>query len=163
MAKALDGVVVVEFSSNMAAAYAAMLLAEQGAKVVKVEPPGGEAARGTAHFHALNRSKRSVFFDLATPAGKADAAQLIARADVVIAGWTPARARQLGLDRESIAAINSRAIALELPPFGNRGPYADFEAGEELVAALGAISGTQWTRSGNPARSLFPPPLMPPP
>ncbi len=156
MAKALDGVVVVEFSSNMAAAYAAMLLAEQGGSVVKVEPPGGEAARGTAHFHALNRSKRSVFFDLATPTGKADAAQLIARADVVIAGWTPARARQLGLDRESIAAINSRAIALELPPFGNRGPYADFEAGEELVAALGAISGTQWTRSGNPAPLTFP-------
>jgi crotonobetainyl-CoA:carnitine CoA-transferase CaiB-like acyl-CoA transferase len=74
----------------------------------------------------------------------------------VIAGWTPARARQLGLDRESIAAINSRAIALELPPFGNRGPYADFEAGEELVAALGAISGTQWARSGNPVPLTFP-------
>jgi crotonobetainyl-CoA:carnitine CoA-transferase CaiB-like acyl-CoA transferase len=68
MAKALDGVVVVEFSSNMAAAYAAMLLAEQGARVVKVEPPRGEAARGTPHFHALNRSKRSAFFDIATPA-----------------------------------------------------------------------------------------------
>jgi crotonobetainyl-CoA:carnitine CoA-transferase CaiB-like acyl-CoA transferase len=156
MAKALDGVVVVEFSSNMAAAYAAMLLAEQGARVVKVEPPRGEAARGTPHFHALNRSKRSTFFDIATPAGKADAAKLIARADIVIAGWTPARARQLGLDRESIAAINSRAIALELPPFGNRGPYADFEAGEELVAALGAISGTQWARSGNPVPLTFP-------
>src|ERR1700738_3415885 len=103
MAKALDGGVVVEFSSNMAAAYAAMLLGEQGARVVKVEPPCGEAARGTPHFHALNRSKRSTFFDTATPAGKADAAKLIARADIVIAGWTPARARQLGLDRESIA------------------------------------------------------------
>jgi crotonobetainyl-CoA:carnitine CoA-transferase CaiB-like acyl-CoA transferase len=156
MAKALDGIIVVEFSSNMAAAYAAMLLAEQGAQVVKVEPPGGDATRGTPHFHALNRSKRSVFFDVASAAGKADAAKLIARADVVVAGWTPARARQLGIDSTAIAAINPRAIALELPPFGNRGPDADFEAGEELVAATGAISGTQWARSGNPVPLTFP-------
>ncbi len=156
MAKALDAVVVIEFSSNLAAAYAAMLMAEQGARVVKVEPPGGDPARGTPHFHALNRSKRSIFFDLSATTAKAAAAKLIARADVIISGWTPARARQMGLDHESIAAINPRAIALELPPFGNRGPEADFEAGEELVAALGAISGTQWSRSGNPVPLTFP-------
>ncbi len=156
MTKALDGIVVVEFSSNMAAAYAAMLLAEQGASVIKVEPPGGEAPRGTPHFHALNRSKRSAFIDIATRAGNTDAAKLIARADIVVTGWTGERARQLGLDSASIAAINPLAIALELPPFGNRGPYADFEAGDELVAALGAISGTQWARSGNPVPLTFP-------
>ena len=150
MAKALDGVVVVEFGSNLAAAHAAMLLAEQGARVIKVEPPDGDARRGSPHFHALNRSKQAIFFDLASRAGKADAAKLISRADLVITGWTPARARQLGLDSKSIAAINPRAVALEIPPFGNRGPCANFEAGEELVAALGAISGTQWSRSGYP-------------
>jgi crotonobetainyl-CoA:carnitine CoA-transferase CaiB-like acyl-CoA transferase len=156
MAKALDGVVVVEFSSNMAAAYAAMLLAEQGARVVKIEPPCGDTARGTPHFQALNRSKRSIFLDFVTAAGKADAAKLIARADIVITGWTPSRARKIGLDKGAIAAINPRAVALELPPFGNRGPYADSEAGEELVAALGAISGTQWSRSGHPVALTFP-------
>jgi crotonobetainyl-CoA:carnitine CoA-transferase CaiB-like acyl-CoA transferase len=156
MAKALDGVVVVEFGSNMAAAYAAMLLAEQGARVIKVEPPGGDATRGTLHFHALNRSKHSIFLDVAARAGKADTAKLISRADVIITGWTPARSRQLGLDSKSIAAINPRAIGLEIPPFGNRGPCANFEAGEELVAALGAISGTQWSRSGNPVPLTFP-------
>jgi crotonobetainyl-CoA:carnitine CoA-transferase CaiB-like acyl-CoA transferase len=156
MAKALDGVVVVEFCSHMGAAYAAMLLAEQGARVIKVEPPGGDATRGTPHFHALNRSKRSVFFDFAAAAGRAGAARLIERADVVITGLTPARARQLGLDSQSIAAINPRAIALELPPFGNRGPDANLEAGEELTAALGAISGSQWARSGNPVPLTFP-------
>jgi len=156
MAKALDGVIVVEFCSNMGAAYAAMLLAEQGARVVKVEPPGGDPTRGTPHFHVLNRSKRSVFFDFANAEGRASAARLIESADVVITGWTPARARQLGLESQSIAAINPRAIALELPPFGNRGPDASREAGEELVAALGAISGTQWARSGNPVPLTFP-------
>ena len=156
MAKALDGVIVIEFSSNMAAAYAAMLLAEQGARVIKVEPPGGDPTRGTPHFHALNRSKRSIFFNVAATPGKADAARLIARADVIITGWIPAQARELGLDGGSIAAINPRAIALELPPFGNCGPDADFEAGEELVAALGGIAGTQWARSGNPVPLTFP-------
>ena len=91
MAKALDGVNVVEFCSNMGAAYAAMLLAEQGARVIKVEPPGGDLTRGTPHFHVLNRSKRSVFFDFAATAGSAVAAGLIECADVVITGWTPAR------------------------------------------------------------------------
>jgi crotonobetainyl-CoA:carnitine CoA-transferase CaiB-like acyl-CoA transferase len=156
MAKALDGVNVIEFCSNMGAAYAAMLLAEQGARVVKVEPPGGDPTRGTPHFHVLNRSKPSVFIDFAATEGSAGAAKLIECADVVITGWTPARARQLGLDSQSIAAINPRAIALELPPFGNRGPDSNLEAGEELVAALGAISGTQWAHSGNPVPLTFP-------
>jgi crotonobetainyl-CoA:carnitine CoA-transferase CaiB-like acyl-CoA transferase len=156
MTKAIDGVIVIEFCSNMAAAYAAMLLAEQGARVVKVEPPGGDPTRGTPHFHVLNRSKRSVFFDLDSTAGRTDAAKLIERADVVITGMTPATARRYGLDSHSIAAINPRAIALELPPFGNHWPDADFEAGEELVAALGAISGSQWARSGNPVPLTFP-------
>ncbi len=156
MTRALEGVVVVEFTSNMGAAYAAMLMAEQGARVLKVEPPGGDPTRGTPHFHILNRSKRSAFLDFASAAGKADAVRLIVRADVIVTGWTPARARELGLDRQSIAAINSRAIALELPPLGNRGPDADLEANEELVAAIGAISGVQWARSGNPVPLTFP-------
>ncbi len=156
MTKALDGVIVVEFCSNMAAAYAAMLLGEQGARVIKVEPLGGDPSRGTPHFHVLNRSKRSVFFELDSTAGRADAAKLIERADVVITGMTPATASRHGLESHSIAAINPRVIALELPPFGNHGPDADFEAGEELAAALGAISGSQWARSGNPVPLTFP-------
>ena len=156
MAKALDGVAVVEFCSNMGAAYAAMLLAEQGARVIKVEPPGGDLTRGSPHFHVLNRSKRSVLFDFATADGRADAARLVESADVTITGWTPAQAHRLGLESRSILAINPRVIAVEMPPFGNRGPDADLEGGEELVAAIGAISGTQWARSGNPVPLTFP-------
>ena len=64
MNKALNGINLVEFDSNLGASYAAMLLAEQGARAVKVEPPGGARERGTPHFHALNRSKRALFLDL---------------------------------------------------------------------------------------------------
>jgi len=156
MASALDGVTVVEFTAHLAAAYAAMLLAEHGARVVKVEPPGGDPARGTPHFQVLNRGKRAVSADLETPAGRAAAARLIRRADIVVTGCTPTRARELGLDRAAIAALNPRAIALELPPLGSRGPDADFDASEELAAALGGIAGAQWARSGNPAPLTFP-------
>ena len=64
MAKALDGINLVEFDSNLGAAYAAMLLAENGARAIKVEPPGGSRDRGTPHFHVLNRSKRSLELNL---------------------------------------------------------------------------------------------------
>src|ERR1700720_763606 len=64
MNKALDGINVVEFESHLGAAYAAMLLAEQGARAIKVEPRGGSPLRGTPHFHVLNRSKRVLELDL---------------------------------------------------------------------------------------------------
>ena len=57
MSKSLDGINIVEFDSNLGAAYAAMLLAENGARAIKVEPVGGSRDRGTPHFHVLNRCK----------------------------------------------------------------------------------------------------------
>src|SRR5579875_459638 len=156
MAKALDGITVIEFCSNLAAAYAAMLLAEHGAETIRIEPPGGDPARLTPHFHVLNRGKRSVAAALESADGRAAAEALMRRADIVVHGFTRDRARRLGVDAQRIAALNPRAIALELPPFGNRGPDADFEAGEALVAAFGGISGSQWARSGNPVPLVFP-------
>ncbi len=156
MAKALDGVTVVEFCSNLAAAYAAMLLAEHGAEAIRIEPPAGDPARLTPHFHVVNRGKRSVAADAESADGRAIAETMIRRADIVVHGFTPERARRLSVDAKQIAALNPRAIALELPPFGNRGPDADFDAGEELVAALSGISGSQWARSGNPVPLVFP-------
>jgi crotonobetainyl-CoA:carnitine CoA-transferase CaiB-like acyl-CoA transferase len=64
MSKALDGINLVEFDSHLGAAYAAMLLAENGARAIKLEPPGGSRERATPHFHVLNRSKRILEFDL---------------------------------------------------------------------------------------------------
>ena len=70
MATALTGINVLEFHSNLGAAYAAMLLAEQGADAIVVEPPGGAPERGTPHFQVLNRSKRSVSLDAASTDGE---------------------------------------------------------------------------------------------
>src|SRR5208283_5255730 len=118
--KSLDGVNIVEFDSNMGAAYATMLLAENGARAIKIEPPGGSRERGTPHFHVLNRSKRALELDLDDHTSQARIADLIRWADIVVTGFTPARLKQLNLDPESIRRINPRAIALGVPPLGSR-------------------------------------------
>jgi len=156
MSKSLDGINIVEFDSNMGAAYATMLLAENGARAIKVEPRGGSRERGTPHFHVLNRSKRALELDLDDHASQARVADLIRWADVVVTGFTPSRLRQVNLDPESIRRINPRAIALGVPPLGSRGPDADFDANDDLVAARGGITGSQWARSGNPVALVFP-------
>jgi crotonobetainyl-CoA:carnitine CoA-transferase CaiB-like acyl-CoA transferase len=156
MSKALDGINLVEFDSNMGAAYAAMLLAENGARAIKIEPRGGSRERGTSHFHVLNRSKRVLELDLDDHASDGRVAELIRWADIVVTGFTPARLKQLSLDYESIRRINPRAIALGVPPLGSRGPDADFDANDDLVAARGGITGSQWARSGNPVALVFP-------
>jgi crotonobetainyl-CoA:carnitine CoA-transferase CaiB-like acyl-CoA transferase len=156
MSKALDGINLVEFDSNLGTAYAAMLLAENGARAIKVEPRGGSRERGTPHFHVLNRSKQALELDLDDRASQARIAELIRWADIVVTGFKPARLKQLNLNPESIRRENPRAIALEVPPLGSRGPDADFEANDDLVAARGGITGSQWARSGNPVALVFP-------
>jgi len=154
--KSLDGINIVEFDSNLGAAYATMLLAENGARVIKVEPIGGSPERGTPHFHVLNRSKRALELDLDDRASRARVTELIRWADVVVTGFTPTRLKQLNLDSDSIRRINPRAIALGVPPLGSLGPDADFDANDDLVAARGGITGSQWARSGNPVALVFP-------
>ena len=156
MSKSLDAINLVEFDSNLGAAYAAMLLAENGARAIKIEPIGGAPNRGTPHFHVLNRSKQTLELALDDPASNARVADLIRWADIVVTGFTPARLQQMNLDPESILRINPRAIALGVPPLGSRGPDADFDANDDLVAARGGITGSQWARSGNPVALVFP-------
>jgi len=156
MNKSLDGINIVEFDSNLGAAYAAMLLAENGARAIKVEPVGGSRQRGTPHFHVLNRSKHALQLDLDDRASRARVEDLLRWADIVVTGLTPDRLKQLNLDAESIHRLNPRAIALGVPPLGSRGPDADFDANDDIVAARGGITGTQWARSGNPVALVFP-------
>src|ERR1700694_2561231 len=91
MHKALDRINLVEFSSNLGVAYAAMLLAEQGARAIRVEPPGGDPGRGTPHFHVLNRSKRALFFDVQSAREQARVERLLRWADLAVLGWTSAQ------------------------------------------------------------------------
>ena len=156
MAKALEGVTVAEFSSHLAAAYAAMLLAEQGADVIRVSLPDDVLAPGTPHYHVLNRSKRAVAAEYEPDGSITSRRELLRWADIILCGYVPDRRRALGLDFASIHQVNSRALVLAMPPLGSRGPYADVAAENDLVEALAGINAAQWSRSGNPVAQTFP-------
>ncbi len=154
--KALDGITVIEFASHMACAYGAMLLAEQGARTIRIEPPAGDPGRGGPHFAVLNRSKRAVGLALDYPPDRAAAAGLIAAADVVVHGFTPRRLQELELTYAAIQKVNSRAIVLKMPPLGSRGPYAELPAGDEIASAMSGVTAAQGSRSGDPVPLAFP-------
>src|SRR5579875_2393032 len=158
MVKPLDGITVIEFAGHLGSSYAAMLLAEYGARTIRIEPRGGDAARGTPHFHVLNRSKQALFLDLDAPADLAKAHDLLKIADVVVSGFTSDRARALGLDCESIRRANPAAVALRMPPLGSRGPYAGLQLEDDLVRAWSGIFASQIARSGKPVVTTFPAP-----
>src|SRR5437764_8616191 len=123
----LEGIRVVDLSRVLAGPYCAMLLADFGADVVKVERPGeGDETRTwgppfaggeAAYFLSVNRNKRSVAIDLKHPDGRALAVELCARADVVIENFRPGSAERLGLDAASVHAINPRAVHCSIAGF----------------------------------------------
>jgi crotonobetainyl-CoA:carnitine CoA-transferase CaiB-like acyl-CoA transferase len=156
MAQALDRITVVEFASHLACSYAAMLLAEQGARAIRIEPPGGDPERGGPRFAVANRSKRAVALALDTPPGRAGATILIERADVIVHGFTPSQAAALGLAYERVKALNPRAVLLYMPALGSRGPYNELPAGDELVSAISGVTAAQGSLSGNPVPLAFP-------
>jgi hypothetical protein len=130
----LKGLKVVEFAHVVAGPMAGSMLADQGADVVHVEPPGeGDAARAmgpTRHgvplwFKVAGRNKRSVTLDLRQERGREVAARLVAWADVVIVTLRANRLRRWGLDWESVHAINPTAILLQISGFGATSTLAD--------------------------------------
>jgi crotonobetainyl-CoA:carnitine CoA-transferase CaiB-like acyl-CoA transferase len=98
----LDNIKIIEISSGQAASHAAWLLAECGADLIRLEPPGGDVARSRPAFSVFNRSKRSVIVDIEGERGREQLEQLLAGADGVIHDLAPARARALGLDADAL-------------------------------------------------------------
>jgi crotonobetainyl-CoA:carnitine CoA-transferase CaiB-like acyl-CoA transferase len=152
----LDGMVVLDVTQVMAGPYCAMLLCDMGARVIKVEPPGGDSTRAmagsrgsdSAAFNAVNRGKRGIVLDLQQPAGR-DALRRLARsADVLIENYRPGVMARLGLDYATIAGDNPRIVYASISGYGQTGPAAA-KGGFDLVAqgASGIMSVT-----GEPSR-----------
>jgi crotonobetainyl-CoA:carnitine CoA-transferase CaiB-like acyl-CoA transferase len=137
----LAGIRVVEYAQYVAGPLAGTLLAELGADVVKVEPPGGDAYRAVMpvapgigrYFVPLNRGKRSVVLDLKTEDGRARSAALLGSADAVIHNFPPARADAFGLGWPGLHAAEPRLVVGVVTSFGSRGPLAGAPA-YDLVA-----------------------------
>jgi len=150
-ATALGGISVVDFTDTFAGAVATQLLADFGADVVLVEPPGGCRLRAQPAWPAWGRGKRSAVLDLRDRTQREAAVALAAGADVVVETWRPGVAERLGLDYERLAALNTRLVHASITAFGRHGPYAGIPGYEALVMAkAGALDswGGMTTRPG---------------
>jgi len=144
MAASLEGIRIIDAAAGAGGALASMLLADHGADVIKVEPPGGDPMRGEPRFHALNRSKRSVTADLDTSAGRERLRKLVASADVFLHDWAPGRDTTLGFDGAALAALNPTLVAGYLPAYGSKGPWAHLPPDEALVQAVSGLCDAQF-------------------
>lgn len=135
MNQILSGYKVLDFGHYIPGPYTAMLLAEQGAEVIKIERPGGDPYRSEPGFRVLNRSKKGIVLDLKNKKNQRIAQDLSRDADVIIENFRPGVADRLGIGYDTIHRMNPRAIYLSISGFGQKGPYRDRPGWEELVCA----------------------------
>jgi crotonobetainyl-CoA:carnitine CoA-transferase CaiB-like acyl-CoA transferase len=136
---ALAGLRVLDLTWGLPGAITTMVLADNGAEVAKVEPPGGDPQRAKPAFAQWHRGKRSVVIDLATDRGRRQALQLAGEADVVVESWRPGVAERLGLGYDRVAAVNPAVIYCAITGFGPRGPLSKLKGYEAIVAAKAGV------------------------
>jgi crotonobetainyl-CoA:carnitine CoA-transferase CaiB-like acyl-CoA transferase len=132
--KALEGIVVIDFTRLIAGPYATLLLADLGADVIKIESPvGGDDGRAlrppdlggeSSLYLWANRNKRSIALDLRSPAGKKVALDLVAKGDVVVENFSAGVMDRLGLSYEALSKINPRLIYCAISAFGRNGAFS---------------------------------------
>ena len=156
---ALGGVKVLDLSEDIAGSFCARLLADYGAEVLKLEPPGGAALRRMGPFFqddphpdkslfflVLNLNKKGATLNLETDTGKAILKKLVPHVDVIVESYRPGYLASLGLGHADLQALNPALAMTSITPFGQEGPYSQYR-GEEIVNyAMGmimSISGVQ--------------------
>jgi crotonobetainyl-CoA:carnitine CoA-transferase CaiB-like acyl-CoA transferase len=140
----LSGVRVVEFSHMVMGPTCGMILADLGAEVVKIEPPGGDKTRnlpglGIGFFRSFNRNKKSMVLDINTPEGRATAVDLIGASDVVIENFRPGLMAALGLDYDTLSKVHPHIVYVSHKGF-LPGPYEKRLALDEVVQMMGGLS-----------------------
>ena len=155
-ALALDGLRVIDFGQYIAGPMAAMLLADFGAEVIRVDPPGGPSFK-TAANATWNRGKRSIVLNLKNASDLATARKLIATADVVIENFRPGVMNRLGLGSATMTAMNPRLIYCSLPGFASDDPRAALPAWEGILgAAAGLFSSHASIKTDLPVYTAIP-------
>lgn len=167
---ALEHITVIDLTHMLSGPYGTMLLADLGARTIKVEPPeSGEATRRLlehdprysrdgmgAYFLTLNRNKQSVGIDLKTEAGHETFLDLVRHADVVFDNFSVGVPRRLGIDHESLAKVNPRIITCSVTGFGETGPETQRPAFDQVVQAMGGGMSITGTAQTGPTRSGIP-------
>ena len=160
MSGPLAGVKVVDLTSVVVGPICTRTLADQGAEVVKVEPPGGDLLRNLAQgsrnpgmsgkFIQFNRNKRSICLDLKRPEGIEAMRRLVEGADVFVSNIRPSALARLGLDHPHLASANPRLIHCSIVAFGSGGRYAERPAYDPIIQSLSGVAATFHRATGEP-------------
>jgi crotonobetainyl-CoA:carnitine CoA-transferase CaiB-like acyl-CoA transferase len=159
MSDSLAGIRVLDLGQYVAGPLAAMMLADQGAEVVRIEPPGGPRWATTLNDVLLRGRARHLTVDLATEAGREQAGRLAAESDVLVENFRPGVLRRLGLDPDELLARHPRLVVCSMPGFGSDDPRASLPGWEGVVLAATGCYATaseemlagEWWPSEGPA------------
>lgn len=163
----LAGVRVLDVSQVMAGPYCCMLLADLGADVIKIEPPGtGDQTRGAMGFKMkgsdsmgflnMNRNKRSVTLNLKTAAGKKVFFELVKTADILVENYRPGVMKKLGIDYPTLKEINPGLVYASISGFGQTGPWADRPGFDLMAQAMSGVMSVTGYPDGPPVKAGVP-------
>ena len=162
--RALEGLRVLDVTQFMAGPFCAMLLADLGADVIKIEPPSGDSTRqmpgavagDSPSFNAVNRGKRSVVLNLKTSGGREAFVRLARSTDILIENYRPGVMAGLGLDYPTLSALNRRLIYASISGYGQTGPSRD-KGGFDLIAqGVAGIMSVTGEAGGAPVKAGVP-------
>ena len=157
----LKGLKVIDLTRVLAGPFCAMMLADMGAEVIKVERPGtGDDSRSfgpfqngeSAYFMSINRGKKSICLDLKNPEGKTIFIKLIKDADIVIENFKPGVMQKLGLSYDVLAKVNPRIIYAASSGFGHSGPYSKRPAYDLIIQGMGGLMSITGPGKGQPTK-----------
>jgi len=163
--KPLQHVTILDLSRVLACPFASMILAELGARVIKVEQPGsGDETRGfepqlaadSAYYFACNRSKESITVNLRSAEGKEVIRKLAQKADVLVENFPVGTLGRHGLDFAALSSLNPRLIFVSCTGFGQTGPYAQKKGYDTVFQAMGGIMSLTGERGGPPVKPGLP-------
>ena len=163
----LTGYRIVDLTAMISGPVATMMLADQGAEVIKVEPPAGDIVRRMGHdlggvtssFVSANRSKKSVVLDLKSDRGRALLDRLVESADVFIQNFRPGTADRMGIGEDAVRARRPDVVYVSISGFGERGPYRHKRVYDPVIQALSGLADIQTDRAtGRPmmVRTIIP-------
>jgi len=163
--KPLDHLTILDLSRVLACPFASMILAELGARVIKVEQPGSgdetrtfepQLAKDSAYYFACNRSKESITVDLRSNEGRDTIRKLATRADVLVENFPVGTLGKYGLDFASLSALNPRLVYVSCTGFGQTGPYARKKGYDTVFQAMGGLMSLTGERGGGPVKPGLP-------